>query len=235
MSTAAVPSPPFNTPFARDNLVVAIPPGAHTLAGFRNWYASDDFPEEGRISYLAGEIIVDMSQERLSSHVAIKGEFTRVLITLARERQLGQFLTDGTRVVNETADLSHEPDGCFISRASVDAGSVRFQPGADGKDITEVVGSPDMVLEIVSPSSVRKDKNLLPTLYHKAGIREYWLVDVRRDEIQFDLFRHTPEGYVSAAEVEGWRMSDVFSRQFRIERTTSPVGMTDYLLQSRTA
>lgn len=233
MSTAVLPISPLNPPIARDNLVVAIPPGSHTLAGFRKWYASDEFPEEGRISFLAGEIIVDMSHERLSSHVAIKGEFARVLISLARERQLGQFLTDGTRVVNEGADVSHEPDGCFISRASIDRGSVRFQPGADGNDITEVVGSPDMVLEIVSASSVRKDKTLLPPLYHKAGIREYWLVDVRRDEIRFDLFRHTSEGYVPAPESEGWRTSTVFDRQFRIERTTSPVGMTDYLLQSR--
>lgn len=235
MSTAVFERLSTKLPMARDNLVVAIPPSARTLAGFREWYASDDFPEEGRISYLAGEIIVDISQERLSSHVAIKGEFARALITLSREHQLGQFFTDGTRVVNEDADVSHEPDGCFISRVAIADGRVRLQLSADGKDVTEVVGAPDMVLETVSPSSVRKDRSLLPALYHKAGIREYWIVDVRREEIKFDLFRHGPDGYLLVADTDGWRQSEVFGRQFRLERVTSLIGITDYILQSRAA
>lgn len=215
----------------RDGPVITIPPTVRSLAGFREWYASDDFPEEGRIEYLAGEIVIDMSHERLSSHVSLKGEFARALIALAEELDLGQFFTDGVRVVNESADLSNEPDGCFISWAAVRDGRVQFQDSRDGEDVSELVGSPDMVLEIVSPSSVRKDTVRLPELYHRAGIPEYWLIDARRDDIEFQLFRHTAEGYTPAPEAGGWKQSAVFGRQVRLERTRNRIGIWQYKLQ----
>ena len=38
-------------------------------------------------------------------------------------------------------------------------------------------GAPDMVIEIVSPSSRRMDYNIKQGLYAEAGVREYWIVD----------------------------------------------------------
>src|SRR5438067_1392537 len=38
-----------------------LPADAHTLDGFRRWAVPDDYPETGRVSYIAGEIFVDMS------------------------------------------------------------------------------------------------------------------------------------------------------------------------------
>ena len=38
-------------------------------------------------------------------------------------------------------------------------------------------GAPDLVFEIVSPSSRRMDYNRKNTLYSDAGVREYWIVD----------------------------------------------------------
>lgn len=38
-------------------------------------------------------------------------------------------------------------------------------------------GAPDLVIEILSPSTARRDKNKKFLLYEKHGVREYWLVD----------------------------------------------------------
>jgi len=38
-------------------------PTIHNLAEFRRWALSEDFPERGRIDYIAGKIEVDMSPE----------------------------------------------------------------------------------------------------------------------------------------------------------------------------
>ena len=38
-------------------------------------------------------------------------------------------------------------------------------------------GAPDMVVEILSPSTARCDKTKKFRLYQKSGIREYWIVD----------------------------------------------------------
>ena len=39
------------------------------------------------------------------------------------------------------------------------------------------VGAPDMVVEVLSPSTARRDRWLKFTRYIKAGVREYWIVD----------------------------------------------------------
>ncbi len=38
-------------------------------------------------------------------------------------------------------------------------------------------GAPDLVIEILSPSTSRKDQNEKLALYERSGVREYWVVD----------------------------------------------------------
>src|SRR5437660_12783723 len=80
---------------------VYVPPGAaSSLEAFRKWYESDDFPEEGRICYLDGELFIDMGHERISSHVFLKTAIAKALDDMVDELDLGQFIADGARIVN---------------------------------------------------------------------------------------------------------------------------------------
>lgn len=217
-----------------DERTVWIPrPAAGSLAGFRSWYARDDFPEDGRICYLGGEIFIDMGHERISSHVALKGDLTMALVELARQLDVGRFLTDGCRIVNEDAELSSEPDGVYITWAAVAEGRVKLQASRDGADVSELVGTPDIVIEIVSPSSVRKDKTVLPELYFRAGIPEYWLFDARKDELSFEILARGAKGYEAVPDREGWLASRVLDREVRLERTQDPIGLWQYRLLAR--
>ncbi len=42
-------------------------------------------------------------------------------------------------------------------------------------------GAPDMVIEIVSPSSRRMDYSIKNGLYAQSGVREYWVVDPEKE------------------------------------------------------
>src|SRR5579871_1433380 len=46
-------------------------------------------------------------------------------------------------------------------------------------EITEnrLIGAPDLVIEILSPSTAKRDKTDKFNLYEKHGSREYWLID----------------------------------------------------------
>ena len=45
-------------------------------------------------------------------------------------------------------------------------------------------GAPDLVMEILSPSTTRHDKFTKFNLYQRAGVREYWIIDPAEKSVQ---------------------------------------------------
>jgi Uma2 family endonuclease len=211
---------------------VLVPASAHTLDGFRAWAKSDDFPERGRISFLDQEIFIDMSAEELETHSKVKAEVGYVLVGLNKRSKRGVFYPDGTLVTNVEANLSTEPDAVFIDWESLETGRVRLIPraGEEGQYI-EVEGTPDWAMEIISKSSVRKDRERLRRQYHRAGVREYWLIDARGEEVVFQILVWSETDYVIQEGRGGWQTSPVFGRRFRLVRRRGRMDLWEYTLQ----
>ncbi len=226
----------------RDEQIV-VPPSAHILQGFRDWVLSDAVPEKLKIHFIDGEIIIDMSGEELETHGKVKGEMNSVLTHLNKKTKGGEYYDDCSQFSNEAANLSVIPDGLFVSWESFESGKVKLveRIGEEGQYV-ELEGSPDMVLEIVSKYSVRKDTVRLRERFAKAGIREYWLIDARGEDIDFQiLVREQGEpgasasGYRPAVRKKGWQYSPVFGRWFRLVRRRGRLGRWEYTLQVKTA
>jgi Uma2 family endonuclease len=209
---------------------VRIPPWVQDLESFHRWVESDEFPEKVRVCYLNGEAWIDMSKEQFYSHNKVKGEFAFVLLGLVKAGRLGEYLHDGMLVTNVEVEFSSGPDGAFVSRDTLDMGRARFVEGRK-EGFVELEGTPDMVLEIVSDSSVQKDNVDLRDLYSKAGIPEYWLVDVRGERVLFDILRHTAKGYVAARKQGGWLKSGVFGKSFRLVSKIDERDNPEYVLE----
>jgi Uma2 family endonuclease len=202
---------------------VRIPVNITDVEAFRRWARSDDFPEHGRFAFLRDEVWVDLSMEQAFSHNQVKAEFADVLRGLIKSGNLGYYFVDRMRLSNLEVELSTEPDGMFISYEAVRTGEVRLIEGAE-KGPVEVVGTPDMVLEVVSKRSVGKDTKVLRELYWEAGIPEYWLVDARGEAPRFDLLHRQARGYSAARRQAGWARSQVFARSFRLTQQPDPLG-----------
>lgn len=215
------------------NESVTIPPWVVNLESFRRWARSDDFPETGRICYLGMEgVWVDMSKEQIFTHNQVKCECTITLGGLARKNKLGRYFPDGVLLSNVDADLSCQPDGCFVSFESFRSGKVRLVEGASA-GFVELEGSPDMTLEILSDSSVKKDLTMLFDLYWQADVAEYWVIDVRGDRSVFDIYRHGSRGFVARGKSGGWIKSSVLGKSFRLRQHTEDDGKPDYALEIR--
>ena len=215
-----------------DDVTVHIPDWVVDLASFGRWAESDEFPEEGRVSFIDGDVWVDMSLEQVFSHVKVKTLFTRVVGNIVADAELGECLGDGVRVVNEAGDVSNVPDALVILAETFRAGRVQLVEGKEG-GFTSVRGSPDIVLEVVSHSSVDKDCDWLMTAYYDAGVREYWLVDARGKSLRFDIYRAGPKGFVAGRKSDGWVKSPVLGKSFRFAARPNPLGHPDYVLEVR--
>ena len=107
-------------------LDVTVPEWVIDRTSFERWTESEEFPEEGRIDFLAGEIWIDMSEEQLFSHNQVKTEFTIVLGGLAKSTRRGRFFQDGVRLSHPEADLAVVPDALFVSIESIQTMRVRL-------------------------------------------------------------------------------------------------------------
>jgi Uma2 family endonuclease len=199
---------------------VEIPMDLRSLADFRRWAISDAFPERGRIDYIAGRIEVDMSPEDFFCHGTLKTEIVGVLYRRVKGANLGHLVSDRTRISSIEGDVSVEPDIVLVSHERLATGRARLVAKASNKPgrYVEVEGSPDLIVEIVSDSSVTKDTRRLPEAYFKAGVREFWLADARREPLVFRIHARGDSAFEAVEpDAEGFQRSAVFGCGFRLE------------------
>lgn len=48
-----------------------------------------------------------------------------------------------------------------------------------------IEGAPDLLVEVLSPGTVRRDRGEKLALYAQSGVREYWIVDSEERQIEF--------------------------------------------------
>lgn len=62
-----------------------------------------------------------------------------------------------------------------------------------------ITGTPELLVEILSPGTGRRDRTIKQALYDRWGITEYWLVDPDREAIR--IFRRDHGGFTVAADL----------------------------------
>jgi Uma2 family endonuclease len=211
-----------------------IPPWIEDNESFCRWALSGKYPERGRVSFFNDKVWVDLSMES-EIHNWIKNAFVAVLSAFVSAKSMGRYYSDGMMMSSADAELATEPDGMFVSTARRKSGRVAVRGGKAGSGRAVIItGSPDMVLEVVSPSSVRKDTIELVDLYWKAGVSEYWLVDPRTEDVRFTLYARSADGYRAVRQRHGWRKSAVFGAEFRLVQSIDDADkLPTFLLEVR--
>jgi Uma2 family endonuclease len=62
-----------------------------------------------------------------------------------------------------------------------------------------VRGAPDLVVEVLSPSTRRRDETIKREAYERTGVDEYWLVDPEQDAVT--IHRRQDDTFVRVAEL----------------------------------
>jgi Uma2 family endonuclease len=215
-----------------DDVTLQIPAWVSDLTSFRRWAESDEFPEEGRVCFINGEVWADMSMQQIFSHLAVKNAINITVGALVAKAGAGRYWPDGLRLFSDTADLSAVPDGSYISFEALRTGRVKLVEGREG-GYTAVEGAPELVIEVVSDSSEEKDYEWQMSAYWEADVQEYWVIDARTTPIRFDVYRSGPKGFVITRKAGGWAKSTVLGKTFRLDMVPDPLGNPDYALRVR--
>jgi Uma2 family endonuclease len=147
-----------------------------TQQEFHLWLTSVPASEVRNYELVNGRIV--MSPPADFRHGLVESRLQRLIAPHVHQRALGLTLGSTTAYDLPTGDTL-QPDFSFVSRERWDAGP---RPADDDEGFARIV--PDLVAEIVAPSSVRRDRIEKRLIYARAGVREYWLVDPAEGEVQ---------------------------------------------------
>lgn len=200
---------------------------------FLKWLRSGAVPEDVRVGYIDNEVWAQTMPERAFTHNKIKTLVARVLDGFVEENGLGVYFGDGMTFTSEEGGFTTVPDGIFLSQQSIDDGLVKLTGGKRSHHDTELVGTPDLIVEVVSDSTEYKDTEWLMANYWNAGISEYWVIDSRMEPLLFTIYRRGPKGYVGVRKSDGWSRSTVLGKSYRFVPQEEKMGFMTYRLEVR--
>ncbi|SDE66298.1 Endonuclease, Uma2 family (restriction endonuclease fold) [Dyadobacter soli] len=123
----------------------------------------NDITEQEKIEFINGEIVVHSPVKK--KHAIASGLLYRIMSIYVDREEIGFVGYDNVMIALTRND--YEPDVCFFKNPRAETLS---------NDHT-IFPAPDLVVEILSPSTRSRDRGLKFEDYQAHGIEEYWIID----------------------------------------------------------
>ncbi len=127
-------------------------------------------PEDKRYEIIDGDLFMVPSPNERRQHIL--SNIFYVLFDYVRKNKLGAVYCAPFDVLFSEEDIV-QPDIIFVSNKNK-------------KIITKdnIQGTPDLLVEILSPGTSKRDLGIKKKLYAKNGVREYWIADPAQETIE---------------------------------------------------
>ena len=127
-------------------------------------------PEDRRYEIIDGDLF--MTPAPGTPHQRLVGRLYRFLDDHVRSRKLGEVLIAPCDVVLSPTDVV-QPDLLFVAASRAAIVGEKF-----------ISAAPDLVVEVLSPSTEDRDRTVKTKLYARFGVRELWIADPETKRIE---------------------------------------------------
>lgn len=160
----------YNIVKVGDNMALPKEKNAYTFADYLAWDG------EGRIEIMDGQLIMMAPPSRL--HQKISGEIFRQLANFLEGKKCEVYVAPfAVRLFENERDLPESVQTVFEPDISVICDKNKL-------DEYGCKGAPDMVIEVLSPSTMKHDLLYKMQRYQEAGVKEYWIVSPKEQTVQ---------------------------------------------------
>ncbi|WP_428278708.1 Uma2 family endonuclease [Candidatus Palauibacter sp.] len=143
------------------------------------WQDVQQMPDDGnRYEAIEGDLY--MTPAPTTRHQRVSKRLQYALDRILERPGLGEIFVAPYGVEFPVTGEGVQPDIVFVSR---DRCEIITEAG--------IAGAPDLVVEILSPSTAGRDRTIKLRLYERHGVQEYWIVDP--DESVIDVWRFGEE------------------------------------------
>ncbi|WP_159475595.1 Uma2 family endonuclease [Dyadobacter sp. 3J3] len=160
----------------------------------------DDVTEQGKVEFINGEVIVHFPVTK--RYNVASGLLYRLLSIYSGKNNLGFVGIEKIMITLTRND--YEPDICFFRKEK----SLTFT-----EDQT-LFPAPDLVIEILSDSTAKRDRGIKFKDYQAHKIEEYWIIDPENQTLEqyhlkgnsYDLVLKSSQGLVTSFVVDGFQI-----------------------------
>ncbi len=144
-----------------------LPEGKISYEQFLEWLDEDTWAE-----WVDGEVVLmsPISDE----HQAVVNYLTTLVLFHTLETRAGRVLTEPFQMKSGSNLPGRSPDILFVSAERQHLIQRHF-----------LNGPADLVVEVTSPESRARDRGEKYYEYEQAGVREYWIIDPERKQVEF--------------------------------------------------
>jgi Uma2 family endonuclease len=164
------------------NAVMAKPESSFSKLTYEDYVL---FPDDGRRhEIIDGDHAVTPAPK--TKHQRVSGRLFAALNEWSRARKAGEVFAAPCDVILSDENVV-QPDLLFVSQkrsAIVTEDNIR--------------GAPDLIVEIVSETTRKRDEQTKRKLYERYGVREYWIVDPEHETVK--VFRRKEQVYARPVE-----------------------------------
>ncbi|WP_460909421.1 Uma2 family endonuclease [Spirosoma areae] len=164
--------------------------------------------DDVKAEFINGEIVVH--SPALHKHNAVVMLLGTLLSAFVNEREIGVVLVEKALV--ELTRNSYEPDICYFgpAKAAMIKPDLLYYP------------APDLIVEVLSKSTQKNDREIKFEDYATHGVAEYWIIDPTRQTIEL---------FTLDADTEAYALAGLF----RVGQTVSSQQLTGFTIPVKAA
>jgi len=153
---------------------------------YEEYYKLED---DQRYEIIDGQLLMAPAPD--TSHQDWLGDLYSLLRSFVKKNKLGRLFFAPVDVVLD-AENTVQPDLVFV--AAKNAGIIQTRA---------IFGTPDLLVEVISPSSRRRDHSEKMELYARFGVKEYWIGNASKRSLEIHTLKEGRYELHCAVEAKG--------------------------------
>lgn len=157
--------------------------------------------EQEKAEFINGEVIIHSPVKK--EHNEINGNLYKIIDTYVVEHDLG--FVGIEKILIQFTRNDYEPDICYFNK----------QKTKKLKKDQSLFPVPDLIVEVLSKSTEKRDRGIKFEDYENHGVKEYWIVDPKKKIIEqyvlsrnkYELRLKSKSGEVESAAIQNLKIS----------------------------
>lgn len=160
----------------------------------------ENISEIYKSEFINGEVVVHSPV--VKEHNEVNGNLYKIIDTYVVDNDLG--FVGIEKILIRLTRNDYEPDLCFFKRKKSD----KFEVGQ------KFFPEPDLVIEVISKSTAKRDRGIKYEDYEKHQVEEYWIIDPQNQIVEqyhlkkgkYELVLKSNTGEITSFAIKGLKM-----------------------------